>query len=208
MNNGQDNRRSFRVREPLYLMYEQLSDKEFHEGLDRRKLRLGIDHGAQSMLVDIDARLSQAMYMLSAESTQVGKCMTLVNDKLNILIDQLPGLKKTKSSLAKLPPQTCDVGADGLVFAAEKPIRIGTNLYIQFLMESDNRYVETFCRVVRATDPPNGGDNSLPYGIAVEFHGMKPEQREILIQHMFNRESETLRMRRLEIDAAKLQSGS
>jgi c-di-GMP-binding flagellar brake protein YcgR len=208
MKNGQDNRRSFRVSEPVYLKYEQLSDEEFHEGLDRRKLRLGIDHGAQSILVDIDARLSHEMYMLSAESAQLGKCLTLINDKLNIVIDQLPGLKKTKSSLAKMPPQTCDVGADGLVFSAEKPIRIGTNLYIQFLLESDNRYVETFCRVVRSTDPPNGGGDGLTYGIAVEFHGMKPEQREILIQHMFNRESETLRMRRLEIDAAKLQSSS
>jgi hypothetical protein len=29
---------------------------------------------------------------------------------------------------------------------------------------------------------------------------MKSAQREVLIQHMFNRESETLRMRRLQID--------
>ena len=32
---------------------------------------------------------------------------------------------------------------------------------------------------------------------------MKPAQKEILIQHLFNRESETLRMRRLELDEAE-----
>ncbi|MDX1515685.1 MAG: PilZ domain-containing protein [Woeseiaceae bacterium] len=200
MNDEQENRRSFRISEPVYLKYEQLTDQEFHEGLDRRKLRLGLDNGASSMLVDLDARLSQAMYLLANESDNLGRCITLLNDKLNVVIDQLPGLKKAKASLAKLPPQTCDVGADGMVFGTDKPLSVGTKLYIQFLLESDSRYVETFCKVVRATDPPDA-DSGMSYGTAVEFHGMKPEQREILIQHMFNRESETLRLRRLQMEA-------
>ncbi|NNC76736.1 MAG: hypothetical protein HKN77_02165 [Woeseiaceae bacterium] len=195
-----ENRRSFRISESVYLKFEVLSDKEFHEGLDRRKLRLGLDNGASSMILDIDARLSQAMYQLTVESDHLGRCITLINDKLNIVIDQLPGLKKAKSSLAKLPPQTCDVGADGMVFGTENQIDVGTKLYIQFLLESDNRYVETFCTVIRTTEPPDN-DTALPFGTVVEFHGMKTEQREILIQHMFNRESETLRMRRLEMEA-------
>lgn len=200
MTTNKENRRSFRVSEDVYLKYDVLSDKEFHEGLDRRKLRLGLDNGASSMILDIDARLSQAMYQLTVESDHLGRCITLINDKLNIVIDQLPGLKKAKSSLAKLPPQTCNVGADGMVFGTERELAIGTKLYIQFLLESDNRYVETFCTVIRTTEPPNS-DATLPFGTVVEYHGMKTEQREILIQHMFNRESETLRMRRLEMEA-------
>lgn len=195
-----NSRRSFRISETAYIKYDVLNDEEFHEGMSRRKLRLGLDDGASSMLVDIDARLSQAMYMLNAESEHVGKCITLLNDKLNIVIDQSPNLRKAKASLAKLPPQICDVGADGLVFATHERLGVGTKLYIQFLLESDNRYVESFCTVVRVADPPDPSDE-LPHGAAVEFYGMKPEQREILIQHMFNRESETLRLRRLEIEA-------
>ncbi len=203
MTTGAENRRSFRVSEAVYLKYEILSDEEFQEGLDRRMIRLGLDNGAQSMLVDLDARISQAMYMLNAESTQVGSLITLLNDKINVVINQLPGLKKAKSLLAKLAPQTCDVGAYGMVFSTEKPLSIGTKLYLQFLLESDNHYVETFGQVVRATDSPNGPDNGLPFGVAVEYHGMKREQREVLIQHMFNRESQTLRLRRLDLEAAK-----
>lgn len=196
----EDNRRSFRISETAYVKYELLSDDEFHDGMDRRKLRLGIDDSAGSLLVDIDARLSQAMYMLNADSELVGKCITLLNDKLNIVINQSPHLRKAKSSLAKLPPQTCDVGADGMVFAADTPLKKGANLYIQFLLESDNRLVETFCKIIRVSGPPES-DGAWACSVAVEFHGMKPEQREILIQHMFNRESETLRLRRLEIEA-------
>ncbi len=195
-----DKRRSFRISEFAYVKYEILSEKEFHDGLERRKLRLGQDDGASSKLVDVDARLGQAMYLLSTESSNLGKCITLLNDKLNIVIDQMPGLRKAKSSLAKLPPQTCDLGADGMVFFADKPLNVGTKLYIQFLLESDNRFVETFCTVVRETESAHENEG-LPFGVAVEFHGMTPEQREVLIQHMFSRESETLRLRRLEIEA-------
>ena len=77
----------------------------------------------------------------------------------------------------------------------------GTKLTMQLLLASDNRFVESFCRVVRETDTPVGNDaEKYPFGIAVEFQGMTGAQREVLIQHMFNRESETLRMRRIQIE--------
>ncbi len=197
---GIDKRRSFRVNDSVYVKYDILTEREFREGLDRRKLRLGLDDGASARLVDVDARLSQAMFKLSRESDSLGRCITLLNDKINIIIDQLPALLEAKSTLAKLPLQTCDVGADGMLFATNERLSRGTKLHIQFLLESDRRYVETFCTVVRETAPPD--DNAgLRYGIAVEFNGMKAEQREILIQHMFHRESDSLRMRRLEIEA-------
>ena len=205
MSDDKANRRSFRISESVYLRYELLSDEEFHDGLEHRKIRLGQDDGAQALLVDIEARLGEAMYRLNAESEHVGRCMTLLNDKLNVVIEQLPGLRETKASLANSPPLNCEVSADGLVFPDKERLEVDTKLHLQFLLSADNRFVEAFCRVVRHTDPPPGNDTDLlPYGIAVEFIGMKQAQREILIQHMFNRESETLRIRRLEIDAAEL----
>lgn len=201
MTSGQENRRSFRVSESVYVKYEILSEEEFQEGLEHRKLKLGINDGAQAKLVDIEARLSEAMYLLNAEHGKLGRCMTLLNDKLNVAIDQLPSLREKKQSLVKSQPQTCDVGADGMIFSSERALNVGDKLYIQFLLSTDNRYVETFCRVVRLDESPDTGRTDLPYGIAVEFLSMPPAQREILIQHMFSRESETLRMRRLEMDA-------
>ena len=206
MSDGQENRRSFRISESVYVKYEILTDEEFHDGLDHRKIRLGQDDSAQALLVDIEARLSEAMYMLNAESDQIGKCITLLNDKLNVVIEQLPGLRQTKAALANSTPLNCDVGADGMVFPCKEKLAVDTKLHLQFLLSSDNRFVETFCHVVRHTEPPQGNDiDIVPYGIAVEFIGMKQAQREILIQHMFNRESETLRMRRLQIEAGELE---
>ncbi|MDH3429840.1 MAG: PilZ domain-containing protein [Gammaproteobacteria bacterium] len=201
MNDGHENRRSFRVSESAYIKYEILDEKEFAEGLEHRKTRLGESDSAQALLVDIDARLSEAMFALNGESNQYGKCLTLLNDKLNVVIEQLPALRQSKAALASSVPQTCDVGADGIVFASAEPLEPGTKLSIQLLLASDNRYIESFCRVVRNTGTPAGNDEKkFPFGIAVEFQGMKQSQREMLIQHMFNRESETLRMRRLQTE--------
>ncbi|MEM9401817.1 MAG: PilZ domain-containing protein [Pseudomonadota bacterium] len=200
MSNEYDNRRSFRVSEMVYIKFEKLSELDFQAGLEHRKLKLGLNDGAQAHLMDIEARLSEAMYLLNSESEIVGRCMTLLNDKLNVVVNQMPALRETRSALAKLPPQRCDVSADGLVFSSEQTLKVGDTIHLQFLLSSDNRYVETFATVVRLTDPPDDSQPALRYGIGVEFNGMPPEQREILIQHMFNLESETLRMRRLKIE--------
>ena len=202
--NGQENRRSFRVAERVYLKYEVISDREFHEGLDHRKLRKGVSDGLRSKILDLDARFEEKLYVLRTESGRLAECMSILNEKLNAVIEQLPDLRQSKASLARSEPLTCDIGADGMAFPADKHLEDGTKVALRFLLESDNRYIETFARVVRNIDPPGDFDASRPFGIAVEFDGMKPAQKEMLIQHLFNRESETLRMRRLELDAAEM----
>jgi hypothetical protein len=200
MSNEFDNRRSFRVSEAVYLKYDVISELEFEQGLNHRKLALGVNDGAQSRLSEIESRLSEAMYLLNTESDKIGRCLTLLNDKLNVAISQLPALRETKAAIAKETPQTCDVSADGLVFSSARPLDPGTRLHLRALLSSDNRFIESFGTVVRLTDPPDNQGGKLPYGIGLEFNGMKPELRELLIQHMFNLESETLRMRRLKLD--------
>ena len=64
MMNGEENRRSFRVSEAVYLKYDKLSEEEFRDGIDHRNLRLGLNDGAQALLVEIEARLSETMCML------------------------------------------------------------------------------------------------------------------------------------------------
>jgi len=176
-----ENRRSFRVHESIYVKYDLLTEEEFEAGLSHYKVRQGPADGASSMLVDIEARLSEAMFMLKGEHASTA-------------------LRATKNDLTNSAPQDCEVSADSLCFGSERPLTVGDKLYLQFILSTDNRYVDTFCKVTRLTEPPNP-DGGMPYGIVVEFVSMLPALREMLIQHMFGRESETLRMRRLELEA-------
>lgn len=196
-----DDRRSFRIKEVVYLKCDVISDREFHDGLERRKMRTQGSDGLRSILLDLDTRLDQKLYLMRAEASPVGECLTILNEKINAVIQQLPEMRETKSELAQSTPLTCAVGADGLSFPSAENYAVGTKLSLRFLLESDNRYFEAFCHVVRHVDRQDDIDIDRPFGIAVEFHGMKSAQKEVLIQHLFDRESETLRMRRLDLDA-------
>lgn len=200
-----ENRRSFRVSEDIYIKTDMLTDEEFQGGMEHYKLRRGINDGASAKLVDVEVRLSEAMYLLNNEKTTLGRCMTLMNEKLNLVIEELPGLREAKINLAQQPPQKCELSADGLVFSSERIMHEGDKLYVRLLLSSDNRFIESFCRVVRVTEPPDSSDPNRSHGIAIEFVSMPPAQREILIQHMFSLESETLRMRRLQMDEEEIK---
>ncbi len=196
-----ENRRSFRIKETVYLRHEVISESEFAGGIERRRIKSGNGEGLRSRLIDIDARLDEKLFLLKTTAEQIAGCLELLNQKIDIAINQLPAVVEQKTSLATEAPRLCEISADGMVFGAADPYAPETKLALRLLLETDSRYVETFCRVVRLADPPDPDDHARPHGIAVEFVGMAPAQKEILIQHLFSRESETLRIRRLKLDA-------
>lgn len=200
MTSERENRRSFRMFESIHLSYEAISDREFHEGRARRKIRLGSNHGLRSMILDLDTRLAERLYLLRAESSAAAECISLLNEKLSILVDQIPEVRKSKSALARREPQICELGADGMLFGTDKEIAPGTRLALRFLLSSSHRYIETFCTVVREAPPPDPDDTMHPFGTVVAFLDMESSQKEIIIQHLFNRESENLRARRQQMD--------
>lgn len=205
MSSEQETRRSFRVEELIYLTYEPVSELEFEQGLDHWKIARGNNVGVRSKLLHLDAKLEEKLYLLRSDSLPLAEYLHLLNEKISTIIDELPALKENRSTLAKQEPQTCEIGADGLLFSAENPLPVGSKLAVRLMFAADQHYIETFCRVVRVTDPYSDENPRFRCGIAVEFLGMKPEQQDALIQHLFDRESATLRMRRLELEADELK---
>ena len=198
MKNGLEKRRAFRILERVYLKYEVLTERDFDKGLDELRMGQGIADGARTRIMDLDARLGEKLYVLKSQSASVAECLSILNDKLNILIDEFPALRETKSSLIRSEAQTCEVSAVGMTFAASEPLAAGTKLVLRLLFVADNRYIETFCVVARQLEQQEAESPDRPFVVAVEFEGMKPEQNDALIQHLLNRESETLRVRRLK----------
>jgi len=208
MKTGQENRRSFRIVESVFLDYEVISDLDFHHGLDRWKLSQGTSIGVRSRLMEIDARFNEKLFLLKSDSIALAECLHLLNQKITAIADEFPSLKESKSALAKQPPQSCEIGADGMSFGTTKKYTPDTKMVLRLLLASDSQYVETFCRVIRLEESSQNSDSNLPFHIAVEFLGMTQEQKDMLIQHLFDRESETLRMRRLELDGDKFDIGN
>lgn len=197
MKQGHEKRRAFRILERVHLKYEVITEEAFANGLEEHRMAQGVAEGTRSRLMDLEARFAEKLYVLQSLSGHVAECLALMNQKINVLIEQYPALRESKTSLVRTPAQTCEVSAVGMTFCASEILAPGKKLALRLLFVADNSYIETFCRVVRQTDSPENAPADTPFGVAVEFQGMKPEQKDALIQHMLNRESETLRVRRL-----------
>lgn len=200
MTNEKSNRQSFRVLDTVHLIYEVIDEVTFQHGIQRWKLQQGSGAGFRSKLLDIEARFKEKLLILQSEASTVSEALILLNSKINTVMDEMPDLRQSKMVLAKEEPRTCEIGADGMLFGADQEYEPGTRMALRILLAADSRYIETFCTVVRNTTSPDENDSNQAHGVAVKFNGMHSAQKDIIVQHLFDRESETLRMRRLEIE--------
>jgi len=201
MSNQKKHRKSFRMLDTVHLLYQVIDQATFQRGIERWKLQTGSNAGVRSKLLDIEARFKEKLLILQSEASPVSEALILLNSKINAVIEELPDFRKSKMALAQQDPSTCEIGADGMLFGADQEYSPGTKMALRFLLAADSRYIETFCTVVRNTKSPDESDTQSPFGVAVKFCGMHSAQKDVIVQHLFDRESETLRMRRLDLDS-------
>ena len=201
MKDERERRRSFRVVEYVHLDHQLISDREFQEGRARRNAKRGGVDGLCSTLLDLDARLAEQLYLLRATSATAAECISILDRKLTAIVERIPEIRQQKTSLAAREPQRCELGADSISFGTSEEIEAGRHLAIRFLLGATHRYIETFGTVIRQTPAPDPEDGRHPHGVVVEFHGLEAPQREIIIHHLFCREAEALRARRLGADS-------
>lgn len=196
MTKVRDNRRSFRIIESALLKYDVIDDVEFSQGLTAWKIRQGAPSSIRSKILDMDARFDTLLYRVKLDVPAAASAIELLNDKLNVVLEALPEFRQSREALANQPPQLCELSAEGMVFGSNEMLAPQTKLRMRFLVISDNRFFETFCRVIRTVDATNAEDRPHKYSVAIEFYWTNSAERETLIQHLFSKQSQTLRLRR------------
>lgn len=201
MSKREEKRRSFRVSESVLLQYEIIDEADFEQGLDRWKIRTGAPCSIRSRMLDLDARLDELLYRVNNDTPVAYDAFKLLNKKLNIVLEALPEFRESKEALANQPAQICELSAEGMVFGSNEILRPQTKLLLRFLLLSANRFFDTFGQVVRIIEGDDIDACPHSHRIGVAFHGMKAAEREILIQHLFSKQSETLRLQRKQSES-------
>lgn len=196
MTSGKDNRRSFRILESALLKYDVIDDVEFSQGLTAWKIRQGAPSSIRSKILDLDARFDTLLYRVKLDAPAAASAIELMNEKLNVVLEALPEFRQSKEALANQPPQTCELSAEGMVFGSNEMLAPQTKLRMRFLIISDNRFFETFCRVIRTVTADDADNRPYKYNVAIEFYWTNAAERETLIQHLFSKQTQTLRLRR------------
>ncbi len=200
MTREDDRRRSFRIVETVLLSCTGLEDSEFEAGIEAWRIGNGNTSRTRSLLVDLDARLDEHMFRIGADASSASEALRILNEKINVIAYALPDFKSATNALAEKSSQRCELSSEGMHFGLDESLPQGAGVVLQFIVLPENRYFETFARVVRSG--PSTNDDFAPYthSCAVTFEGMSPAERENLIQHLFTRQSQTLRLRRRQLD--------
>lgn len=203
MINDKENRRSFRVSESALIDYEIIDEADFEKGLERWNIRAGTPSCIRARVLDLDARLHEVLYRVKNDAPSCHAAIELLNEKISFVLDVLPEYNQFKQGLGKRPAQRCQLSSEGMLFECDELLPAESKLLLRFLLVSDNRFFETFCRVIRVVDEDGTDSDNGPrkHRIAVEFHDMGSAEREVLIQHLFSKQSEKLRSRRKQSDA-------
>lgn len=133
MKNGREKRRAFRILERVHLKYEVLTEQEYENRLEEHRMSKGVAEGSRSRLMDLDARLTEKLYVLKSQSSAVAECLALLNQKVNMLIEQSPALRESKTSLVREEAQSCEVSAVGMTFASREVLAPGTKLALRLM---------------------------------------------------------------------------
>lgn len=197
-NDEREMRRSFRIREHAFINVRELSDREYADVLESRSLQKPSEFGNHARLVNLEARFQESFTLLGNAPSPVRECLKSLNEKITLLFDEQPERQQALKTLTEGTAKTCEIGSTGVRFDHDLPLTEGTKLFLQIMLTSDRHYLETAAVVRREMTPLNAGDD-VGFGVAVEFVGFSEAESELLIKHLFQRESESLRMRRLQL---------
>jgi PilZ domain len=127
------------------------------------------------------------------QESQILHYLQLLDVKLNWIIRRLGDEETTVEAHG----ETIDLGGNGIRFAAQEPVPVGSLLRIRLqLPPVAPLSVTLLVRVLRVETRTSHAHSNFTCAIAGEFVGIEEMQREQIIQFIFSREREELRRRR------------
>lgn len=151
--------------------------------------------GRQALANTFSATTQQTEYLLrriKEDQPDIARYLGALNEKLDLLARLL---SLEESGLADMPARLVSLSAVGVSFPWEREIAPPASVEITMLLAPSLQCVRALGKVLRCENAPRAQGVS-PYRISVEFAHIGRDERELLIQHIVQRESALLREKR------------
>lgn len=175
-----EKRRYFRINETVGLTYQRL-DRQ------REDARDAVD--IWSLMSDQDESIERLLGEVGAQSPQVADLVRAINQKLERVVGQLVMESKLINRLANRAREV-NISACGAGFVCDEDVAVGAQLQIELQLLPGEVLVHTKGRVVGCEAAGSG------YYWRVDFYDITPAAQELLIQHIVQRQSAQLKVRR------------
>jgi hypothetical protein len=189
-----DRRRYFRITDNVILNYRVVDQASLELGIIQLKSnRMGRDY-LQSAMLGMETRLQELIILIGRTSPQVAEALDLLNKKTSMM-ERMLNADRDNIDLGTLqrPSSEVSLSAGGLSFDSDKALKDGENLEVELILLPDYTYIKAYGKVVSCYREE--GQETLRIGVDIEF--MREDDREEMIRHVLNRQTQLLMEKRL-----------
>ena len=181
----EDRRRYIRVKDRVFLDIRPMEEAEVKELIHRYERGEDVpwrDFSPEGMVKDITLPLNR----LKERDEPLATVLEVIDAKLNYIIKAMAKEELDYPSRKVL----VDLSAAGIAFFTKAPLELGQYVQIDVGLIPENHFFRAFGKVVRRVARKNGHE------VGIEFIWMLEEDKDRLIEHVFQRQVQQLRMMR------------
>lgn len=197
-----ERRRYFRIKDQVALKYRTLSEQEYADAVGGMPdSRSGLMSLANTFAAST-RQMAPTVRRIRELHPELCRYLAMVNEKLDMLAR---AFSVAESEMASWPTQRVCLSAGGIAFDAQAPLLVGARLKVTLVLYPSLVHIVALGSVVRCRPSCTGEANQR---VAVQFTDITEEDRELLIQHIVQRESRRLRARRIDAQRARAVSAN
>jgi hypothetical protein len=192
-----ERRRYFRIKDHIALKYRILSEQEYADAVGSvPESRSGL-MGLANTFAATTRQMAPSARRIRELHPELCRYLAMVNEKLDMLAR---AFAVAESDMASWPTQRVCLSAGGIAFDVQAPLLVGARLKVTLVLYPSLVHIVALASVMRCRPSCSG---EAKQHVAIQFTEITEEDRELLIQHIVQRESRRLRARRVDTEQAR-----
>lgn len=180
-----ERRHYFRLKDGLLLTYRHLAPDAVPALLDRLENPTDDRFTLIATLAGISQETRQLNRQLQLEAPLLSRYFNALERKLDILAQAI----LSETSANDQDTQEVCLSAGGLAFAVNEPLALETLLELRLVLLPAYVGIVAVGKVIRC----QASDGPLPYSVGVEFIHMRESDRECIVKHVLEKQSQHIR---------------
>jgi hypothetical protein len=191
---SRERRDFFRIDDTVALSFQMIPPSSLTKKLERQEKGLESEFTIMSNLAVISQEMAGVLRKIEGISPDVARYLKSLDQKIDLLGK---AFLTWTNEMADQPASAVNLSASGMAFNAPEPTEIGTLLELKILLPFFTGLI-LYAEVVACEKLPSEGDAAKMYQTRVNFQHLRDRDRDVLIRHVLQRQSEFLRKQRLE----------
>lgn len=195
MNINRDERRQFfRIDDSLSLSYRQIPSDRLTAAIECLENEIDSDFTVVSSLAAVSQEMIGTLNKIESSRPEIASYLKSLDRKIDILGR---ALMAQTTELLNQPAQAVNLSATGISFQVSEFIQPGSTLELKLLLTPSYAGILSFVEVV-GCDPaaPEPEQSGQGYNLRTTFVHIRERDRDVLIQHIIQRQSAQIRRAR------------